>query len=89
MDKFVEKAFADALNAISQSKDEAMKKHIVDGNGAKVIMTTAALQTGIEKMDKLLANLSEENLETLGSFISNVICLTFQVGYTARLEDEK
>lgn len=90
MDKFVERAFKDAINTELGVDDEFYKKFSeMAKNRWDDIMDAAGDTAGMERMEALSAVLYMTNLQdAFAKFFHIVSLLSFYEGYKARIEEE-
>ena len=88
-DEFVKKAFKDAREALAEEEYRAYERCFIKDDRGDVINMVAVLQTGVERMEKMLGEIGDENLQTMADYIAHIIISVFHKGYTARMEDER
>lgn len=88
-DEFVRKAFEDANMALGDEEYRAYERCFMKDDRGDSINMVAVLQTGVDRMEKLLATIGEENRSIMAEYISHLIVSVFHQGYRARMEDER
>lgn len=80
MDEFVKKSFDDAMKKSDSAEFDSFKKMIMDDKD--IILMSAALSVGMEKME-IFAKVIEENdvEEALNELIGELLTLGFHIGY--------
>lgn len=89
MDDFVRTAFEDAREALAAEEYSAYDRCFIKDDRGDVINMTAVLQTGVDRMERMLASIGAENRQTMADYIAHLVISVFHQGYTARMEDEK
>ena len=89
MDDFVRAAFAEAGEALADEEFRAYGRHFGDENVSERFNLVTVLRTGVNEVTSLLEALGPKDLDTLASYITNIVICAFHEGYTARMEDER
>lgn len=87
MDDFVERAFADADKNFTEKERQAFDRAVVDDE-AKTVITLAALNVGLTKMQALLAAVQKARMDDpFAEYISSISLISFHLGYLAAKQD--
>ena len=88
-DEFVKNAFNDARDALADDEYRAYERCFIKDDRGDTINMVAVIQTGVERMERMLATMGDENRQTMADYIAHLIISVFHQGYTARMEDER
>ena len=88
-DEFVKNAFAEAREALADDEYRAYERCFLTDDRGDIINMVAVMRTGVEKMERMLESIGDENRTIMAEYISNIIISVFHQGYTARMEDER